>query len=131
MKKLDETLATLLIGIVIFEVVALVAGVFFVESPVKYIIGLLVGSLLACLSAYHMWYTLDKNLTINADNENGAKAYSIKSSMIRYVVILIVFVVICVTDFAYPLSAFLGIMGLKAGAYIQPLVVKIINKSSK
>lgn len=131
MKKLDETLSQLLIGIGIFEVIALVAGVFFVESPIKYLIGMLIGSLLAFGCAYHMWYTLDKNLTINADNENGAKAYSIKNSMVRYGVILIVFGIVCVTDFAYPLAAFLGIMGLKAGAYIQPLVVKFKNKSSK
>ena len=30
-----------------------------------------------------------------------------------------------ITDFANPLAAFLGLMGVKAGAYLQPLIRKL------
>ena len=130
-KKIDETLLGLLLGIFVFAVVSQLAGVFFVKSALKYSLGLWIGTVLAMGCAYHMWWSLDRNLTINADNEGGARAYAIKHSMIRYAVILLVFLGVCVTDFAYPLAAFLGIMGLKAGAYLQPVINRLLHKSSK
>jgi hypothetical protein len=39
---------------------------------------------------------------------------------------LIVFLFFCLTDIAYPLAVFLGIMGLKAGAYLQPFTHKYL-----
>lgn len=129
--KIDETLLGLLIGIVIFAVISQIAGMFFVKSMLKYTIGLWIGIILALACAYHMWWSLDRNLSLNADNEGAARAFAIKQSMIRYVVILLVFLVICITDFAYPLSAFLGIMGLKVGAYLQPVINRLLHKSSK
>jgi len=134
MKKIkipDDTLKGLLIGILIFEILAELIGLPFVKSVMRYSIGLWIGALLAVAAAIHMWWTIDKNLTVNADNESASRAYAIRQGIIRYVVILAVFVVICLTDFAYPLAAFLGIMGLKAGAYIQPQVDKIMKRSSK
>lgn len=130
-KKINETLFGMMIGIVVFAVVAQLAGMFFVDSMMKYTIGLWIGTVLALVCAYHMWWSLDRNLTINADNVGGARAFALKQNMIRYFVILIVFVGVCLTDFAYPLSAFLGIMGLKVGAYLQPVINRILHISSK
>ncbi len=130
-KKIDETLLGLLIGILVFAVISQLAGMFFVKSIMKYTLGLWMGTVLALACAYHMWWSLDRNLTVNADNEGAARAFAIKQSMIRYAVILLVFLGVCVTDFAYPLSAFLGIMGLKVGAYIQPVINRLLHKSSK
>ena len=130
-KKIDETLLGLLIGIIIFAVISQIAGMFFVKSMLMYTIGLWIGIILALACAYHMWWSLDRNLSLNADNEGAARAFAIKQSMIRYVVILLVFLVICITDFAYPLSAFLGIMGLKVGAYLQPVINRLLHISSK
>lgn len=129
--KINETLLGLLIAIVAFSVIAQLGGMFFVDSMLRYTLGLWIGTALALASAWHMWWSLDRNLTINADNEGAARAFAIKHSMIRYAVILIVFVAVCVTDFAYPLAAFLGIMGLKVGAYLQPVINRLLHKSSK
>ncbi len=129
--KIDETLLELLMGILLFTVVCQLIGMWFVPSMAAYTIGLWIGALLAVLSAIHMWWALDRNLTINADNEKGAVSFATRWSMIRYGVILIIFLVLCLTDFAYPLAAFLGIMGLKIGAYLQPLMKKILNKINR
>jgi len=124
-RKIDETLKGLLIGIVLFEVVCAVIGVWFVEAPVKYLIGILIGAMLACLSAIHMWWALNRNFDRNGFDERAVQAYAIRSNIIRYAVVLFVFLIVCLTDFAYPLAAFLGIMGLKAGAYLQPVLNRI------
>ena len=129
--KIDDTLKELLIGILVFGVLAQLGGMFFVKSMSAYSIGLWIGVLLALACAYHMWWSLNKNLTMNADNEGTARTFAIKQNLIRYAVILIVFALVCLSDFAYPLSAFLGIMSLKAGAYLQPFVSRFLHKNSK
>lgn len=126
--KIDNTLLELLLGILAFEILCQIIGLLFVKDDLKYSAGLWIGAVLACLSAWHMWWTLDRNLTINCDNEKGAQAYGIKGNLLRYAIILLVFFAVCVTDFANPLAAFLGIMGLKIGAYLQPLIHRIIRK---
>ena len=128
---MDETLKELLTGISLFEILAVVIGIWFVDSPVKYILGVLAGAVLALLSAIHMYWSIRQNLEVNMDNASAANAYSVKSSMIRYGVILIVFLFFCLTDIAYPLAVFLGIMGLKAGAYLQPFTHKYLFRNEE
>ena len=127
----EDTLKELLIGILIFGVVAQLGGMFFVESILRYTVGLWIGIILALACAYHMWWSINRNMTLNAGNEGAARTFAIKNNLIRYAVILLVFVIVCLTDFAYPLAAFLGIMGLKAGAYVQPIVSRSIHKESR
>ena len=129
--KMDETLKELLTGISLFEILAVLAGIWFVDSSVKYILGVFAGAALALLSAIHMYWSIRKNLEVNMDNASAANAYSVKSSMIRYGVILIVFLFFCLTDIAYPLAVFLGIMGLKAGAYLQPFTHKYLFRKQE
>ncbi len=126
--RIDETLFQLLMGIVAYAIVCQLIGMWFVESISAYTYGLWIGALLAAASAYHMWWSIDKNLTINPDNERGAQIYAAKSNMLRYGCILAAFLILCLTDFSYPLAAFLGIMGLKTGAYLQPLMKRIYDK---
>lgn len=128
---MDETLKELLVGILLFEILAVLIGVWFVDSPIKYVLGLLAGTLLAVFSAIHMQWSISRNLELNIGQENTANMYSVKSSMIRYAVILVVFLVFCLTDVAYPLAVFLGIMGLKAGAYLQPFTHKYLFRRAK
>lgn len=129
-EKMDETLKELMTGILLFGLVCLVAGVWFVNSPLKYIAGLLIGLVLALSAAWHMHWSICRNMDLNVDREGAANAYAVKSSMIRYGVILVVFLAVCLTDFAYPLAVFLGIMGLKAGAYLQPFTRKYLFKKT-
>lgn len=128
---MDETLKELLAGISLFEILAVLAGIWFVDSPVKYVLGVLAGAVLAILAAIHMYWSIRKNLEVNMDNASAANAYSVKNSMVRYGVILIVFLFFCLTDIAYPLAVFLGIMGLKAGAYLQPFTHKYLFRKQE
>ena len=129
-EKMDETLKELMTGILLFGLVCLAVGVWFVNSPLKYIVGLLIGLILALLAAWHMHRSICRNMELNAGNQGAANAYAVKNSMIRYGVILVVFLAACLTDFAYPLAVFLGIMGLKAGAYLQPFTRKYLFRKT-
>ncbi len=129
--KIDETLKELVIGIFLFELLALITGVWFVDSPAKYITGVLAGGALAIFAGIHMYWSIHKNLEINMGQENAANVYSVRASMLRYGVILIAFLLFCLTDVAYPLAVFLGIMGLKVGAYLQPFTHKYLFRKNE
>ena len=124
----NPILIELLLGILLFEIFCELIGIFLVKDVLKYSVGLCVGAILACASAIHMFWSLRCNFEMNGNNEKVAQSYAIRNNMIRYMFIFAVFLVICMTDFAYPLATFLGIMGLKVGAYLQPLTYKFILK---
>ena len=87
-------------------------------------IGLWFGIVLACAAAFHMWWGLNIGLELG----DGAGKYVLSQNMIRYGVIVVAFAALCILDFGNPLAAFAGIMGLKAGAYLQPFTHKIMLK---
>lgn len=119
--KINRTLFELEIGILIFGVICQIFVVL-VDDKVGYSIGLWIGSLTAAISAFHMWYTIDRGLDLD---EKGAIGYLGRQNVIRYVVIVLVLVIVAVSRVGNPLSAFLGIMGLKAAAYMQPFTKRI------
>lgn len=124
--KMDETLKELLVGILLFEVLATGIGVWFVQSPVSYLLGMAAGTGLAVFWAVHMYRSIGRNLEINKDQEGAANSYAIKSSMIRYAVAAIVLLACGLWNVTCFMAAFLGIMGLKAGAYLQPFTHKYL-----
>ncbi len=127
-KKLDaisEVLFDLLVGIVIFGVLAELIGVYFVKEKMFYSIGLLIGVVIALFMAVHMAVTLNTAMDLG---EAGAVKHMQKQNLIRYGVILILFGLLLIIKIGNPLSAFLGIMGLKVAAYIQPITHKIFRR---
>ena len=123
-KKISETLKELLIGILFYGILVEVIGVCFIEDKMYFTIGLWYGIFLAFAAAIHMWWGLDIGLELG---DNAGK-YMLSQNMIRYGVIVVAFAVLCIMDFGNPLAAFAGIMGLKAGAYLQPFTHKITIK---
>ena len=123
-KKISETLKELLIGILFYGILVEVIGICFIKDKTYFTIGLWFGIILACAAAVHMWWGLDKAM----DMGNGASKYALSQNLIRYGVIVVAFGALCVVDLGNPIAAFAGIMGLKAGAYLQPFTHKIIIK---
>ena len=123
-KKLNETLKELLIGILFYGIIVEILGLLWGKEKLYFTIGLWMGIFLALAAAVHMWWGLDKGVELG----DGATKYLMSQNMIRYGVIVVAFGVICVSDIGNPLTAFAGIMGLKAGAYLQPFTHKILSK---
>lgn len=82
---------------------------------------------MAALAAYHMWRTLDRAL----DLEESAARVIQKNSILRYAVIVVVLGIIMVTEVCNPLAAFLGLMGLKVSAYLQPFTHRLRSSKKK
>ena len=123
-KKISETLKELLIGILFYGIIVEIIGICFIKDKMYFSVGLWFGIVLALAAAVHMW----RGLNIGLDLGDNAGKYVLSQNMIRYGVIVVAFGALCIMDFGNPIAAFVGIMGLKAGAYLQPFTHKILLK---
>ena len=108
---------------VIFEIVLL----FFSRNPV-YSAGLWIGIILALAGAVHMWWSLNRGLDL--PQKAAVKSMSTQN-IIRYVTIAAVLAVLMCTDFANPIFAFCGYMGMKVSAYLNPLIHRLRTGKEK
>ena len=65
---------------------------------------------------------------VTFDGEGNANKRVAAKSMLRYIVVAILFGILGYFEFGNLFTAFLGAMGLKFSAYAQPLLNKLVNK---
>lgn len=119
--KNKTTLIQMCLGTILFGIVSQLIFVWFVDKKGYFSLGLWLGIIVAILGAIHMQWSLEKALDMG---EGGSVKKMVLHNMLRYFCLIAFLGVLMITDFANPLSAFLGVMGMKAGAYLQPLVSK-------
>ena len=121
----NDTLLEMWLGTVLFGAVCQLGLVWFLKDKLGYSIGLWLGIMAALLTILHLSVSLEKALDLD---EGGAKKHMVTQNLVRYFVLILFLVVLMITDFANPLAAFLGLMGVKAGAYLQPVLHKVFGK---
>jgi hypothetical protein len=114
----------LVIGILLYGVAAELIGVWFVADKVRYSTGLLVGILLACGMAINMAVVLQDAMALQG--EQHARMKIVLKSVLRYLIVVAVFFVMMKWNLGNLYSAFLGVVGLKVSAYLQPVAHKFI-----
>lgn len=128
MKKLsdiNDALPGLLGGIVLFGAVSQGVGMLFVENKISYSIGLWIGVFTAAFMAFHMAWSLNRALELG---EKGAQAAATRQNIIRYLIVVLILGILMITEIGNPIAAFVGVMGLKASAYLQPIFQKLFHK---
>ncbi|MBQ6888752.1 MAG: hypothetical protein IJN54_14725 [Lachnospiraceae bacterium] len=119
----NKTLLELLAGIFIYGIICQVVGFVLVEDRFSYSTGLWIGIITAIAAAIHIWKSLDRAL----DFDEGTAGKKMQAqSVIRYVIIVIIMGLTMINGVTNPLAAFLGIMGLKVAAYLQPFTHKLL-----
>lgn len=126
-KKINPTTFDLCLGIVLYGIVFEIILLIFSRKP-AYSIGLWIGIALAVVGSIHMWWSLDRSLDMV---QKDATRQVTTNNIIRYFVAVMVMVVLVYTDFANPIFAFCGYMGMKVSAYMNPFVRKISAKVFK
>ncbi len=119
--KINRTLFELETGILLFGAVCQMF-VFLLKDKEAYSLGLWMGILIAAISALHMWWSLDRALDLP---ERAAVKFMSTHNILRYLFITVALIAVAISRAANPLSAFLGIMGLKAAAYMHFITKKI------
>ena len=128
LKRINPSLPGLIAGIVIFGLLVQFTGVWFVEDKLGYSIGLWYGVAIGIGMAINLATVIYDAVTF--DGEGNANKRVAAKSMLRYIVVAILFGILGYFEFGNLFTAFLGVMGLKISAYAQPFLNKIVNKSN-
>ena len=126
LRRINEALPGLVAGILIYGVIIQLVGVWFVEDKLGYSIGLWYGIAIAIGMGINMAYVIYDAVTF--DGESNANNRVVVKSMLRYFVVVILFCILGFFGFGNIITAFIGAMGLKVSAYMQPLLTKLVNK---
>ncbi len=124
MDSLKRTVLELAAGILLCALLFEAAGLIFAERKLFYTIGILYGAVLAVAMAVHMAWNLNDALDWDEDH---ARKIARRGSFFRYLMAAILMGVFAYFKLGNFLACVLGIMCLKAAAYLQPVVHKIIN----
>ena len=122
---LSDVLPDLLIGILLYGVVCEAVGLIFVKDRLFYSIDLLTGILCAMGMAVHMAWSLNMALDLG---ESGAVKKMQLHNLLRYGIVVVVIFALWLSGIGNPIVAFLGIMGLKVAAYLQPFTHKLFRR---
>ena len=114
----------LVLGIVIYGIMVEVAGVWFVEDKLRYTTGLLIGISVAIGLAINIAQVIRDAVEIYG--ADGARNRLIMKSVLRYLVVVVVFFVMMKFNLGNLVTAFIGVLGLKVSAYLQPFAHKVI-----
>ena len=126
LKRINPSLPGLIAGIVIFGLLVQITGVWFVEDKLGYSIGLWYGVAIGIGMAINLATVIYDAVTF--DGEGNASKRVAAKSMLRYIVVALLFGILGYFKFGNLFTAFLGVMGLKFSAYAQPLLNKLVNK---
>ena len=124
LREKNRTLLEMNIGLVFWGLVCQLAGIFFTSDKLIYSFGIWFGIALGMVNVLHMYRTLDRGL----DMGEAATKVIFRGYMIRYVLLVVIFGIIMVTNVINPLVVFLAYMGVKVTALLQPITHKLCNK---
>ena len=126
LRRINDALPELVLGILIYGIVIELAGVWFVTDKLRYSTGLLIGISLAIGMAINIAVVIRDAVEIYG--EDGAKNRVIIKSVLRYLIVVVVFFVMMRYNLGNLFTAFIGVLGLKISAYLQPFTHKVILK---
>ena len=128
LSSINTALPRLMAGIILYGGICQLVGIFLTTDKANFSIGLWVGVLTALFMAYHMARVIDNAMELG---ENGAQKTVVAQNVIRYVVVVIILAILMMTNIGNPIAAFVGMMGLKVSAYMQPLLAKCFTKNQE
>lgn len=126
LKRINDALPGLVLGILVYGVVVELCGVWFVSDKIRFTSGLAIGIALACGMAINMAIVLKDAADIYGDTK--AQGRIIARSALRYIIVTLVFFVMAKWNIGNYIAAFLGVLGLKVSAYLQPIVHRLVSK---
>lgn len=125
LKRLNDTLPGLIAGILIYGVLVEAVGVWLVADKLSYTVGLVIGIAVACGLAVNIAVVIRD--AIDTYGGERAKEKIIAKSLLRYAVVVIIFFVMIKWELGNPIVAFIGVMGLKVSAYLQPFAHRFLS----
>ena len=125
LKRINDALPGLVFGIVFYGIVVQLIGVWFVTDKISYSIGLWYGIAIAVGIAVNIATVIYDATAIYGQKDANRRI--VAKSLLRYIVVA---VLLFIFDFGNLIMAFVGMLGLKISAYLQPLFMKVTDRFS-
>ncbi len=124
---LEQAAGILISGILVQVIELLVAAMYpqLAGSRTSFALGLWIGVATAVVLAAHMHCSIARALAMQSD---GAERYMRKVYFLRTAVILAVAAAVHYLGLGYVMATFTGMLCLKAGVFLQPLIHGILLK---
>ena len=113
LKRINEALPGLVVSILLYGVMVELIGVWFVKDRIAYSIGVWFGIAIAVGMAINLATVIFDSVTMG-DTAHATRRIVTKS-ILRYVVVVILFVLFGYFQWGNLIAAFLGLLGLKIG----------------
>ncbi len=124
LRRINQALPGLLLGIVFYGLALWLVGIWFVGDRIQYTVGLWIGVALAAGMAVNMAIVILD--TVEAMEENRSSRKPLLYAVVRYVVLVAAFLAVWYLKIGNVIAMFAGVMGLKIAAYLQPFTHKFI-----
>lgn len=129
LKRINNVLPELILEIFLYGLLVQLTGVWFVKDKLLYSTGLWIGIAAAMGMAIHMAVVILD--TMDLAIERRAKVRTTLFSLLRYLAVVILFVAVTYFRLGNVVTMFIGIMGLKAAAYFQPFMHRLLKNAKK
>ena len=129
LKRINEGLPGLVLGILIWGALVEAVGVWFYPDHLRYSIGVLVGTACCIFCAIHLAVMINDSVAGGGD-ESVLKRVKVQSGA-RFAVVFVVLALMMYFNLGWWGSAFISLLGLKAGAYAQPIMHKAFHKTKE
>ena len=121
MEQVKQIMKGIFVGMAIYVVGVALLGMFFSQDLLSYLLGLLLGTMVAVFLVFHMTKTLDKALDLF---ETQATKYMRKQSFLRLFVMMVTMVLGLVFPYFNFIAVVLGLLGVKIGALLAPFYLR-------
>lgn len=117
-------------GIVFFTAAAMVVA-FFIYPDGTVFAGLLLGMIIAMAMFLSMALVLERSM--KTEDPKTVQKRSVISAVIRYLLLIVILVTVIIrfSNWFNPVAVVIGVLGLKAGAFLQPAIHKIAVRRAK
>ncbi len=120
LRRLNQALPGLVVGILIYGLVVELIGVWLVADKLRFTSGLAIGIACAVGMAIHLAVVIEEAVRLASEDTRRLSA----KSVLRYLVVVVVFFIMMYFNLGNLVSAFIGVLGLKVSAYLQPVFNK-------
>lgn len=122
LKRLNDILPELMAIIIAYGILVELLGVWWVEDPFRYTTGLAIGIGLALFLSINIASSIWSMLEVHSSK---AQVMIVMKAIGRYAVVVVVSMLMGYFNLGNIITWFIGIMGLKVAAFLQPLIHRV------
>jgi len=124
LRRICNVVKEMILGIFAVDLLIAVIGLVFVPQKIVFLLGLLMGFIVAVLMIFSMNFSIEKAMDFE---EKGAAFQCVKGYIFRTILLIAGFVASYFLGLWAMASYFLGVMGMKGAAYMQPYAKKFLH----